>query len=73
MRLADYFCFFYIFLAEVVNCSILALKQYVGEEEMNCSISMAVLNAIYILFWIMCTNYKSYHNFPKEMRRQRNA
>lgn len=70
MRLADYFCFFYIFLAEVVNCSIVALKYYNAVEEMRCSISMAVLNGMYILFWILFTNYKSYHVFPKEERRR---
>jgi hypothetical protein len=66
MKLADYICFFYIFFAEMTNCAVLILKQYKCIEEKRCSSAMAIMNAMYLLFWIFCTNSRSFKPFPKD-------
>lgn len=66
MKLADYFCFFYIFFSEMINASVLVMKQYKSEHERIMFLMIVILDAFYLVLWIMLTKSKSYHRFPKE-------
>eukprot|EP00347_Sterkiella_histriomuscorum_P023888 403333038 len=72
MKLADYFCFFYIFFSEMINASVLVMKQYRSEHERNMFIAIVSLNAVYIVTWIIFTRSKSFQRFPKEKHRNSN-
>ncbi|CDW86492.1 ring finger [Stylonychia lemnae] len=69
MKLADYFCFFYIFFSEMINASVLVMKQYKSNHERIMFITIVTMNAIYLVFWIIFTKGKSFHRFPKEKQR----
>ncbi len=73
MKLADIFCFFYVFFAEMINTTILITKQYKSEKERIMFTSIVILDAMYLIAWILLTNDRSYKRFPKEQKRNPNA
>ena len=66
MKLADYFCFFYIFFSEMINASVLVMHHYKSEHERIMFIAIVTLNALYLVLWIIFTKSSSFKRFPKE-------
>jgi len=66
MKIMDRLCFFYILFAEFIHSAQLITQPFPSKVEKRVFLAIVIINALYILFWLFCTNSRSFNSFPKE-------
>ena len=69
MKLADYLGFFYIFFCQVIYACVLIMKRYATQREHTMFLIIVSMNTVFLVFWILCTNSRTFSRFPKEKAR----
>jgi len=66
MKLADLMLFYYLLFTTLVDSLATLLDATLNRVEVGMLATKLAFNIFYILYWAICTNSRSYRNFPSE-------